>query len=176
MISDGKRNKKRMINILISKKSLIILTIMFQVLQYNSVHYRITLIVSYNDNIINLNLSDPVPVLMGSFFTYSDVDQDYWSGYFTSRIFDKALDRKLEHILYVAETLPSYTPEQVQEPRRALSLFQHHDSVTGTAKDHVVNDYAKRMHTSIRTVHEWILQQLSSSTIVSSVLQRQLVE
>jgi hypothetical protein len=33
--------------------------------------------------------------------------------------------------------------------RRNLGVFQHHDGVTGTAKDHVVNDYGLKYQTSI---------------------------
>ena len=76
------------------------------------------------------------PILKGSFFTYSDVNEDYWSGYFTSRAFDKALDRQLERVLYAAEAFGA-TPQDLRGPRRQLSLFQHHDGVTGTAKDPV---------------------------------------
>ena len=30
--------------------------------------------------------------------------------------------------------------------RRAMAVNQHHDAVTGTEKQHVANDYAKRLH------------------------------
>jgi hypothetical protein len=99
------------------------------------------------------------PVLKGSFFTYSDVDDHYWSGYFTSRAFDKALDRQLERVLYAASAMGGSKLE-LQEPRRTLSLFQHHDGVTGTAKDFVVEDYAKRIHDAISFTQKWIVQRM----------------
>lgn len=100
-----------------------------------------------------------VPILKGSFFTYADRDQDYWSGYFTSRVFDKALDRKLERVLFAADTLGASTKE-LQQPRRALSLFQHHDGVTGTARNNVVLDYAKRIHTAIHQTQDWMITKI----------------
>jgi len=101
---------------------------------------------------------DP-PLLKGSFFTYSDVNEDYWSGYFTSRVFDKSLDRSLERVLYAATSLGA-TDLELQEPRRSLSLFQHHDGITGTAKTHVVEDYAKRIYSAIRFTQDWMAAKL----------------
>ncbi|KAF5958872.1 hypothetical protein HYC85_006097 [Camellia sinensis] len=106
------------------------------------------------------------PSLSGDFFTYSDREQDYWSGYYVSRPFFKAVDRVLEHTLRATEMmmafllgycqrsscekLPTGFSYKLTAARRNLALFQHHDGVTGTAKDHVVEDYGTRMHTSLQ--------------------------
>lgn len=106
------------------------------------------------------------PSLSGDFFTYADRQQDYWSGYYVSRPFFKAVDRVLEQTLRATEMmlalllgycqriqcekLPTSFGYKLTAARRNLALFQHHDGVTGTAKDHVVADYGNRMHTSLQ--------------------------
>lgn len=107
------------------------------------------------------------PVLSGDFFTYADRDDHYWSGYFTSRPFYKRLERVMESHLRSAEILYSLAIVQAQrtsklsafpsaehyklltEARRNLGLFQHHDAITGTAKDWVVVDYGTRLYHSL---------------------------
>jgi hypothetical protein len=107
------------------------------------------------------SFATPIPVLKGSFFTYSDRNEDYWSGYFTSRVFDKALGRRLERSLYAASMLGA-TKQELQGPRRSLSLFQHHDGVTGTAKSTVVQDYALKLQTSIIMAQNWMAARVGS--------------
>lgn len=102
------------------------------------------------------------PVLAGDFFTYSDRDDHYWSGYYTSRPFYKNLDRILEYHVRAAEVIftlaltysrqaaiTAFPREKLMEmmvsSRRSLGLYQHHDGITGTAKDFVVIDYGERM-------------------------------
>ncbi|XP_077318426.1 alpha-mannosidase 2 [Lithobates pipiens] len=107
------------------------------------------------------------PVLSGDFFTYADRDDHYWSGYFTSRPFYKRLERVMESQLRSAEILYSLAIVQAQrnhklsafpstehyklltEARRNMGLFQHHDAITGTAKDWVVVDYGTRLYHSL---------------------------
>lgn len=93
------------------------------------------------------------PTLTGDFFTYADRDDHYWSGYFSTRPFHKRIDRILLTYLRSAEILHSWIPhtvtkylnQQLTSARRALSLFQHHDGITGTARESVVQDYADQM-------------------------------
>ncbi|KAM6901375.1 alpha-mannosidase 2 isoform 1-T2 [Lycodopsis pacificus] len=116
-----------------------------------------------------------LPTLRGDFFTYADRDDHYWSGYFTSRPFYKRLDRTLEATLRATEILFSLTLAEMRRSRgdgrlvsdfparehfkrlttgrRSLALFQHHDAVTGTARDPVVVDYGTRLFRSILNLH-----------------------
>uniref|UniRef100_A0A2K5VRH1 Alpha-mannosidase n=1 Tax=Macaca fascicularis TaxID=9541 RepID=A0A2K5VRH1_MACFA len=113
------------------------------------------------------------PVLSGDFFTYADRDDHYWSGYFTSRPFYKRMDRIMESHLRAAEILYYFALRQAHkykinkflssslytaltEARRNLGLFQHHDAITGTAKDWVVVDYGTRLFHSLMVLEKII--------------------
>lgn len=118
------------------------------------------------------------PVLSGDFFTYADREDHYWSGYYTSRPFYKKLDRVLEYHQRSAEVAftmaTAYNRKQrstnfpesilmkmLVNARRALGLFQHHDGITGTAKDFVVVDYGKRMLEALMNCKRVIVESMT---------------
>ncbi|CAL8090465.1 unnamed protein product [Calicophoron daubneyi] len=116
-------------------------------------------------------ISDSFPSLIGDFFTYNDRVHDYWSGFYSSRSYQKALTRAAESELRSAEILYSYSRRMtallgsnmaralsvieksftyLTEARRSVGLFQHHDAVTGTEKSHVAADYGVRLLNAIK--------------------------
>uniref|UniRef100_A0A8D1BXJ5 Alpha-mannosidase n=1 Tax=Sus scrofa TaxID=9823 RepID=A0A8D1BXJ5_PIG len=114
------------------------------------------------------------PVLSGDFFSYADREDHYWTGYYTSRPFYKGLDRVLEAHLRGAEILYSLAVAHARrsglasqyplsnlalltEARRTLGLFQHHDAITGTAKEAVVVDYGVRLLRSLVNLKQVII-------------------
>lgn len=98
------------------------------------------------------------PTFSGDFFTYADRDDNYWSGFYTSRPFHKSMERSLESYVRSAEIIFSIgcilnkinqktkeaLSQSLKEARLNLDIFQHHDGITGTSKNVVVNDYSAR--------------------------------
>lgn len=115
------------------------------------------------------------------FFPYSDGLHSFWTGYFTSRAGFKRLERVASSFLLSArqiDALPisssytgltpttSTTSDQNMHDgplfalEDALGIAQHHDAISGTAKQHVADDYAKRLAAGISSAALHTIQKL----------------
>ena len=86
------------------------------------------------------------------FFPYASDPHSYWTGYFSSRPALKRMIREANSLLQACKQVHSRGhrsddwDEKVMIAKRAVAVNQHHDAVTGTAKQHVTDDYALRLH------------------------------
>ncbi|KAL6143040.1 hypothetical protein ACLB2K_053739 [Fragaria x ananassa] len=90
------------------------------------------------------------PIKTDDFFPYADRINAYWTGYFTSRPALKHYVRTMSGYYLAARQLEFFKGRSNSGPNTdsladALAIAQHHDAVTGTEKQHVANDYAKRL-------------------------------
>lgn len=96
------------------------------------------------------------------FFPYSECPHCFWTGYFTSRTSFKRLERVGSSFLQAARQIESMKDSQnslgfddchcrdaLYPLDDAMGIVQHHDAVSGTAKQHVANDYSKRVQIGI---------------------------
>ena len=122
------------------------------------------------------------PVLSGDFFPYSDMDSEYWTGYYSTRPFGKQLSRDLESSLRAADILDVFAftycklwgvsyhgyhevAAKLQEARHSLGLFLHHDAITGTSKPYVVFDYESKLLTALNNTQDAI--KIATQTLLS---------
>lgn len=96
---------------------------------------------------------------------YADYSSSFWTGYFTSRPSFKGFVRDLSRYLHTVRKhlaelkirkASSYIKENksavedaIFQMEMALGIFQHHDAVSGTAKQKVNNDY---VHTGVKAL------------------------
>ncbi|CAI5454152.1 unnamed protein product [Caenorhabditis angaria] len=107
------------------------------------------------------------------FFPYASAKHSYWTGYFTSRPTFKGMIRKASQILQLSKQLDAIGnlgPEDDSDvliSRKASALCQHHDAVTGTAKENVTRDYAKQLHRGISEVETVISDYMAKTQVTT---------
>ena len=103
------------------------------------------------------------PTKYDDLFPYADHEAAYWTGYFTSMANDKKYIRDSGHTLnssnklFALAALDQSTSDSmitVMEETKdymmdVVGITQHHDAITGTAKFHVADDYARRVSDGI---------------------------
>jgi hypothetical protein len=110
-------------------------------------------------------------VKQDDFFPYSDCPDCFWTGFFTSRPALKKLERVSSSFLLAArqiESLLDYTgivdnyqcEDPIHQLEDASGVIQHHDGVSGTSKQHVAYDYAKRVQAGINDVVPCLVRKL----------------
>lgn len=95
------------------------------------------------------------PTKDDDFFPYGSDPHAYWTGYYTSRPTSKRYEREGNHFLQICKQLTAIAPEGTIDShlnfmKESMGIMQHHDAVTGTEKQHVADDYARRMSVAFR--------------------------
>ncbi|XP_070544770.1 lysosomal alpha-mannosidase-like isoform X1 [Ptychodera flava] len=103
------------------------------------------------------------------FFPYANAPHSFWTGYFTSRPAIKGYVRQTNNFLQVCKQLDVLSGLQTKNAasesmtlKQAMGVAQHHDAVSGTEKQHVANDYAKRLAIGIQNCQNLVSDSLSS--------------
>lgn len=93
------------------------------------------------------------PLKEDDFFPYADGPHKFWTGYFTSRPSLKRYIRDSSAFFQASKQVGALAQltgnaklgPGVEKLAEAMGVAQHHDAVSGTAKQHVTFDYAKRL-------------------------------
>ncbi|XP_071540487.1 lysosomal alpha-mannosidase-like isoform X2 [Panulirus ornatus] len=89
------------------------------------------------------------PTKTDDFFPYASGNHSYWTGYFTSRPTLKGYVRQTNNFLQAVKQVASLMglgqDPRLEKLKEAMGVLQHHDAVSGTAKQHVTDDYSERL-------------------------------
>lgn len=99
------------------------------------------------------------PLKYDDMFPYADQAEDFWTGYYTSRPNSKKQVRDAQANLHSSQKMMAHKMINQSEDASvfdevvlrkeqmldALGIYQHHDAVSGTAKQYVADDYNYKM-------------------------------
>ena len=129
------------------------------------------------------------PVRYDDMLPFADQNADYWTGYFTSRSNAKKLTRQTSQNFHASnkvfglkvldETVEDAEVEAYMDSQYrmldALGIMQHHDAITGTAKQAVADYYNYLMETAMdysNYYYSHIVGKIATGLGVSSDLER----
>lgn len=123
--------------------------------------------------------------ITGDFFPYSEGSNQYWTGFYITRPFDKRMIRLLQEVLRATEVITTFAAaksiasdlsfpnprdlEMLQFARRTHALMQHHDAITGTSTRSTTIDYERRMVKAMLDLQTMFSKGLSTIFELSSV-------
>jgi lysosomal alpha-mannosidase len=109
------------------------------------------------------------------FFPYADRKDDFWSGYFSSRPTMKSYIIYANNILQVSKHLIvmsdiySSAKQWIEPLQETVAITLHHDGITGTSKQFVIDDYMRMLDNAIFSSEDVIIvafQKLMNTTLV----------
>ncbi|CAD8062927.1 unnamed protein product [Paramecium primaurelia] len=120
------------------------------------------------------------PSQQEDFFPYADYPNQYWSGYFTSRSAFKGYVRRIGRYFQQVKYFYSFIKinnqckslcddKNLKNLAEALGTAQHHDAITGTAKQYVNNDYIKMIEIAYQNMNNQISTLLNSLSNTKSI-------
>lgn len=137
----------------------------------------------YVDAVAAQNIS--WPTRYDDLFPYADNDESWWTGYFSSKANDKKFFRDGGHILNSSNKLFALAALDIDtsdsdistyksmkdDMMDAVGITQHHDAITGTAREHVSKDYDRIVFEGIENSqagYSSLIADLAESAGVSS--------
>ena len=103
------------------------------------------------------------------FFPYASRPHAFWTGYFTSRAALKGYVRRVNNFLQIVRQISALSGlnnssdfEAIGVLERAMGVAQHHDAVSGTERQHVAYDYAKRLAKGVSLGFQVIIDSLKT--------------
>ena len=97
--------------------------------------------------------AQPFPLKTDDYMSYADSPHQYWTGYFSSRPALKGYVRETSSFFQAAKQVQALaggaSDTSASNPlyrlEHAMGVLQHHDAVSGTSKQQVAYDYARRL-------------------------------
>ncbi|XP_076058752.1 lysosomal alpha-mannosidase II isoform X1 [Oratosquilla oratoria] len=110
------------------------------------------------------NSGSTFPTKSDDFFPYASDHHAYWTGYFTSRPALKGYIRMINNYMQAVKQVAALAGlgvrgrSELETLIEAMGVAQHHDAVSGTAKQHVTDDYNLRLNRGVVTGFQVLTQ------------------